>query len=89
MESGSEKVGGNSYLAERGDHSGSRGRRDAKAKDNILALRTKVQAAEDELRQLGFVLDDEGMLDLIPAALALSGRLNVVSMRRWAPRIRC
>ncbi len=43
----------------------------AKAKDNILALRTKVQAAEDELRQLGFVLDDEGMLDLISSSSRL------------------
>ena len=53
----------------------------AKVKDNILALRTKVQAAEDELRQLGFVLDDEGVLDLIASSSRLErtieSRLNV------------
>jgi|SRR5579864_6744042 len=35
-----------------------------KAKDSILSLRSKVQAAEDELGQLGFELDDDGVLDL-------------------------
>jgi hypothetical protein len=37
----------------------------AKTKDNILALRAKIRSAEDELRQLGFELDDDGELDLI------------------------
>jgi hypothetical protein len=35
-----------------------------KAKDSIISLRTKVQAAEDELRQLGFELDGDEVLDL-------------------------
>jgi hypothetical protein len=43
----------------------------AKVKDNILSLRTKVQVAEDELRQLGFVLDDEGVLDLVSSSSRL------------------
>lgn len=34
------------------------------AKDNIVSLRTKMQAAEDELRQLGFELDGDQVLDL-------------------------
>lgn len=59
LESGSEKVRGSSYLAERGDHSGTRRRRNYESQ----TLRAKVQTAEDELRQLGFELDDEGVLD--------------------------
>jgi hypothetical protein len=35
-----------------------------KAKDGILSLRGKLQAAEDELKQLGFEVDYEGALDL-------------------------
>lgn len=37
----------------------------AKTKDSILALRTKLQVAEDELTHLGFELDSGGSLDLV------------------------
>lgn len=43
-----------------------------KAKDNALSLRAKAQAAEDELKQLGFELDDEGALDLISGSSRLA-----------------
>ena|SRR5579864_9510957 len=43
-----------------------------KAKDNILSLRAKVQAAEDELKQLGFELDDEDQLDLVSSSSRLA-----------------
>lgn len=36
----------------------------AKAKDDILALRDRIRAAEDALGALGFELDDEGKLEL-------------------------
>jgi len=37
----------------------------AKTKDSILALRTKLRVAEDELTHLGFELDSDGKLDLV------------------------
>jgi len=43
-----------------------------KAKDNIVSLRARVQAAEDELKQLGFELDDEGTLDLTSSSSRLA-----------------
>jgi hypothetical protein len=43
-----------------------------KAKENLLSLRAKVQVAEDELRQLGFELDDDGVLDLISSSSRLA-----------------
>src|ERR1022692_713154 len=43
-----------------------------KAKDNILSLRTKVQAAEDELRQLGFEVDGDDVLDLTSSSSRLA-----------------
>ena len=71
MEQGSEKVRETSYRGNEAIIRELAGDGVAKAKDNILALRTKVQAAEDELRKLGFVLDDEGMLDLISSSSRL------------------
>jgi hypothetical protein len=43
-----------------------------KAKDSILSLRTKVQAAEDELRQLGFEVDGDEVLDLTSSSSRLA-----------------
>ena len=43
-----------------------------KAKDNIVSLRNKMQAAEDELRQLGFELDGDEVLDLTSSSSRLA-----------------
>jgi hypothetical protein len=48
----------------------------AKAKDNILALRAKSRAADAELKQLGFELDDEGTLNLVYGSSDLADRIE-------------
>jgi hypothetical protein len=44
----------------------------SKTNDSILSLRAKVQAAEDDLKQLGFELDGEGALDLVSSSSRLA-----------------
>jgi hypothetical protein len=44
----------------------------AKAKDSVLALRNQTQAAEDELRTIGFELDSEGSLSLVSRSSRIS-----------------
>jgi hypothetical protein len=42
------------------------------ATDNIVSLRTETQVAEDELRQLGFELDGDQVLDLTSSSSRLA-----------------
>ena len=52
----------------------------AKAKDDILALRSQTEAAEHTLRVLGFELDTDGTLDLVvqdsPMSRTIESRLD-------------